>query len=454
MPDRIDRRIRAFQTSPESVSDSHFIVDYRFSPETGFSLEESTFRTLLITSQRTIKPLRYEPGSDRELVDGSIDDVGAYIPIQQGPSGSGLVTIALPLHLCSKTESLTGLIQLIGSGAEYSYTKEYWIERLTLPTDFVLRFKGPRFGIEGIRSKFNVHSRPLVGLILKPRRGVPLSTIKAVASEALEGGADFICDDLLMTDPDGELSFSNRVPIFADLARLITDRTGEKKSYICNVAATPFRSARYIESAIAVGVDAVMLNGFSMGIGAIADLVDLMPEQARLPVISTNMGVALMARAPTQDHTTLTQTGISEAIIAKLCRLGGADAVHTGTVDSECYGEMEWSDAQKAVQERMGSIRRCFAVAEGDLQLANLWENIASLGPDVLIEATSGIVNYPGGARKGAAMFRRFVDELDGINMDDRSAYTHIRAMARRDANLRQVLTREGFEIDEHGNRT
>src|SRR5262245_53515694 len=101
--DRFDRRIRAFQTSPESVQETHFLVDYRFAPETGFSLEESTFRTLLITSQRTLRPLKYEAGHGRGLVEGTIEDVGGYIPIQQNPSGSGLVTIALPIHLCTES---------------------------------------------------------------------------------------------------------------------------------------------------------------------------------------------------------------------------------------------------------------------------------------------------------------------------------------------------------------
>jgi ribulose-bisphosphate carboxylase large chain len=453
MPGRFDRRIRAYQTSPESVNQTHFLVDYRFSPEDGFNLEESTFRTLLITSQRTIHPLSYEPGFGRSLIDSTIEEVGGYIPIQQDPRGSGLVTIALPLHLCSEAESLTGLMQLIGSGAEYAYTKEYWVERLTLPSAFVGRFQGPRFGIRGVRQRLGVQGRPLIGLVLKPRRGIPLDTMVGIASEALRGGADFICDDLLMTDPEGDLAFARRVPVLAELARKLTSATREKKSYICNVSAPPFASARYLNLAMSEGVDAAMVNSFSMGLGSLVDLIDMMPDATRIPVISTNMGVALMARAPSVNHATLTQTGISEAIIAKLCRLAGTDAVHTGTVDAECYGEMEWNDARKAVQEKMGSISPCFAVAEGDLLLANLWDNISNLGPDVLIEATSGIINYPDGPAKGAAMFRRFAAELDGPNMSDDDADTHIRSMARRDGTLRQVLTDGGFSLDEHGNR-
>ena len=437
-----DHRIREYQTTPEAVNDTHLLVDYRFVPEDGSTLEESTFKTLLITAHGTIRPLHYEPGFDRGLVKRSVSEMGGYILIQElpNPEEPGLVTIAYPLHLCSETESLTGLWQLMSSGGEYRYTKEYWVERLTLPKEFVRRYRGPRFGVSGMRTQLGVADRPLVGLALEPRWGVPLKTLARVGMEALMGGADFICDDYLLSDPNGEMSLSTRVPVLAEVARKASERTGEKKSYLCTIVASPLRTAELAVVAIGEGVDGIVTNAFALGVGGLEDLVESLDDKDRVPIISTGMGVAVMARAPTHGHSRLTQVGMSEAIFSKLSRLAGADAVHTGTVGAECYGEMEWNRTLRAVKDPMGDIEPCFAVAAGDLGLHHLWENMSQLGPDLLIEATSALVNYPKGVAAGAEAFRTFVDELDPITMDDQAAEDVIAGIASRDGTIRTVL--------------
>ena len=436
----IDRRIREYQTTPETVSATHFLVDYRLRPEPGFSLEESTFRLLLITSVGTIKPLHYEPGFERGLIRGPVEQVGGYMLIQEHPDGSGLVTLALPLRLCSPRESLTGLFQLISGGAEYAYTSEYWIERLTLPRAFVSRYEGPRFGVQGLRNSLGVQVRPPLGIVLKPRQGVSADRLYKTAEEALIGGCDFVCDDVLLADPDGDLSLQNRAARFAELARSVTASTGEKKSYLCNVSASPQTALRNTHHCIDVGVDGIILDAFTMGLGGVEDLVGSLDDSSRIPVITTDMGVALMSRAPTRAHDKLTQTGMSEAIFARLCRLAGVDGVHTGTVGSECYGEMEWNRIRRSVEEPMADLLPCFAVAEGDLGIAGVWPNISSLGPDVLIEVTSGIINYPQGIRKGAEAFRSFIDALDPVEMNDDQATEVIDEIARKNGVIRKLL--------------
>jgi len=236
------------------------------------------------------------------------------------------------------------------------------------------------------------------------------------------------------------MSLENRIPQLVQIASEESIRTGEKKSYFCNIIASPATSLRLAKLAIAGGVDVLIANAAVMSVGGLEDLVNGLDDGARVPVISTDMAVALMSRAPTHAHGKVTQTGMSEAIFAKLARLAGADGVHTGTVGSECYGEMEWNRTSRAISEPMRYIAPCFAVASSDLGLKQIWPNMSSLGPDLLFQVSSGIVNYPDGPEEGAQMFRKFLEQLDPINMDDDAADEAVAQIAAKNKTARIIL--------------
>lgn len=434
----MDRRIREYQTTLEATNGSHFHVDYRLRAAIGVSLEEAAFNILSVSSVGSLAVVPYQRGYGRQLIESSVLEFGGYQLLQHD---SGSVTIAYPLEHCTQDESLPGLLQLIGAGAEYSYTQEYWIERLTLPPGFVARYKGPRFGAKAWRSRLGVEHRAVLGLTVGPRFGIKLTDVIEGAADALEGGCDFICDDVLLNDPIGEMSFAERVPQFVSVARDASKATKSKKSYFCFILATPKRTLERAVWAVEQGVDGIITNAAALGLGGLEDLVSGLESADRgVPVISTNMGIALMSRAPAGDAQRLSQTGMSEAVFAKLCRLAGADGVHTGTVGAECYGEMEWNRTKHAVTEPLGNIKSCFAIAAGNLKLDQLWANISHLGPDVLLEVSSGILNYKGGAREGARAFKRVVEVLDPRQMGDRDADEAISKLAAKDAVMRHAL--------------
>jgi 2,3-diketo-5-methylthiopentyl-1-phosphate enolase len=351
------------------------------------------------------------------------------------------VDIALPLDLCSAAEGVEQLILLMTSGAEYNYADEFWVESIELPRKFVDRFHGPRYGIEGMRQLFPGTSRPLLGLIVKPRSGIPLEDLKRPYHDALIGGVDFLVDDLLMVDPDGEMCFSRRVPAMADLVHSAAAETKSNKHYFVNVASGPRRASHYIAQAVEYGASAAMVNAFTMGFGAVQQLID--DTDGQIPFIATNMGVGMITR-PRLAGEPGKPTGMSEAVVSKLSRLVGVDAVHTGTSAAECYGEDAWGTATRALNAGLFGLKPCFAVAEGDLTIGNIWDNIASLGVDVLMEPTSGILNFPGGPRRGASAFRLLLDELNP-GMTPQEAHQTIQRVAERHREVEDGLRFFGY---------
>ncbi len=407
--------LRSILVERDSIDkDDFFVLKLHVVPNENLTLEEAAVRILLILTGRTMRRLPYESPEIRGRSNGHIlsYDVQAQT-----------VEVALPRQLCSAQEGLTHLFTLLCSAAEYNYTREFWVDNIDFPTPFVSAYPGPRFGIEGMRSQFgpSARERPLIGVILKPRAGVPLARIVPLLREALIGGCDFVADDLLLVDREGEAPFADRVQTMSHMVRKLSAELGTPKGYFANVGTDVWKAAKLADQAINAGASGLVLNGFAMGFGSMAELIDHL--QGRVPTITANMGGGILTR-PRLLTEPGKPTGVSETVISKLSRIAGADAVHAGTSASECYGGDAWGPATRALRSPFFTMKSVFAVAEGDLNIANLWENIRSLGGDVILEPTSGILAAPGGPRKAAEIFRALAERLCDDMTEDEAAKT------------------------------
>lgn len=72
---------------------------------------------------------------------------------------------------------------------------------IKFPSDFLCRFKGPKFGVEGVRHLLGVYDRPLLNNMIKPCTGYTPEVGCQLFSRAVEGGVDIIKDDELIADP-------------------------------------------------------------------------------------------------------------------------------------------------------------------------------------------------------------------------------------------------------------
>jgi len=442
--------------NPETCFLAHLIIK----PSSGMKLEDAATRVALIISVRTVRKAVHEDIATRkEQMARIVGDVD---------HNSGRVTIAIPDHLCTPREGMGHLLTLLTAPADYEYADEYWVDNVQLPTSFIQSYQGPRYGVEGFRKLLGIENRPILAVILKPRGGVSTTEMCRIYEEALLGGADALVDDLLLVDPEGECSFHNRLSKFGALAaKCSSDHL--PKWYFVNLGSDLQRALlRYEAIATLPGpirdhIGAVLLNGFVLGFDALNTFctnADMLQQKNGwgLPVISTNFGSGILTRQPRLGKH---KTGLSEAIVAKLSRLAGADAIHTGTSSAECYGEYAWGVPFRELSARMPKISTCFAVAEGDLTIANLWENIRSLGLDCIIEPTTGVLNYPdgksgGNPRLGAQAFLHLINEFakqyinHGLSETERQAQNILFAAGKKHRYIRDGLEYFGWKKREN----
>ena len=388
--------LRKVFTTLDAIEEEKFvIVRLKIIPEGDLSLEEAAALLAINTSLGTITPLDFEKENLRRATSAKVLFTGRE---------SHYVDIAYPIHLCEPQSGISQLLSVILYNSEYNFTRGYWVDDIHFPKSYTQHFAGPRFGISGIRDMMGVPNRPLLGVILKPRGGAYFEAAVSACREALLGGFDYIIDDELIVDPEGDFAFDNRVKKLSAIARQASSETGETKWYIANINSTPARAFYYAKKAKELGANALLVNAFTIGFAAVEDLVS--DRSIGIPIITSNMGIASITR-PTQN------IGISEVVISKLSRIVGVDGAYSGIVGASWYSDDIFRASLAALRRPLHHLSSTFPVVAGGLNIANLGENLIFQGNDVMLQVGTGIMGYPSGPREGARAFRFLVESLD-----------------------------------------
>ncbi|WP_105973596.1 RuBisCO large subunit C-terminal-like domain-containing protein [Streptomyces geranii] len=385
-------------------------------------------RILTVRSQRDLPPgQQLDPGKF-----GAVIHIGTAAPWSE-------VTLALPVSSVEPAEGLSHLLQFLTSVVEYNYADGAWLQRVDLPQRYLRNVPGPQLGTPGLRSLLNIPSRPLLALQVGPRYQ-SLSALTNLYLEALLAGVDMLVDDILLGDPPGELSLANRVPVLTDLCERASQATGKRKIYSTCLAGSPNQMLGKAHWSADQGVDGFIVNSFTHGLGTLEDL-----SRAGLNkcIFATNMGSGMVSRPATPTSAVSDRrVGIDEQVISKLSRLAGADAVHTGTTGAECF-DVSWGDANRTLAQPIAIVGKTippsFCVAEGDLQMINVWPNMRELGRDTIFEVRSAILGAGNSVREKT---KRFIDLLERLTVvsDDREALQVYRRIAQTDEDLQRDL--------------
>ncbi len=279
------------------------------------------------------------------------------------------------------------------------------------PSSIVDSFKGPRFGIEGIRKLTRVNDRPFVGTIIKPKLGLDDKEHAKVAYDAWSGGIDIVKDDENLSSMRFN-KFEERIKETLMLRDKAEEETGEKKIYMPNVTAETREMLRRAEIVEEEGGEYVMIDILTSGWAALQTLRDEGPE--------------LVIHAHRAGHAAFTRNkrhGISMKVIAKVARLIGVDQIHIGTFG---VGKMmgtpdEDLEYKNALTEDIGK-RAALAVASGGLHPGMVEELLKISGIDIVIQMGGGIHGHPDGTVKGAMAARQAVEAfVSGVSLVDYS---------------------------------
>jgi 2,3-diketo-5-methylthiopentyl-1-phosphate enolase len=284
-----------------------------------------------------------------------------------------------------------------------------------LSPSFMNSFKGPKFGIEGIRKKVNVYDRPLLMSIFKSCIGQGLESLEEQFYQQALGGVDLIKDDeILFENPISP--FEKRLEVALRAAERAKQTTGQETLYAMNLTGPVTQLKEKAKRAIELGANAFLFNVLPYGFDALHRLSE--DPEITVPI----MAHPALAGAiyPSQHH------GIAASVLlGKLMRLAGADFVlfpsPYGSVAMERDDTLAIADNLRSdLKSEQELIKPSFPVPS-----AGIHPGIAPLiyedfGLDSIMNAGGGIHGHPGGASAGGRAFRQAITILSSeLNFED-----------------------------------
>ncbi|MFW6013554.1 MAG: type III ribulose-bisphosphate carboxylase [Nanoarchaeota archaeon] len=323
----------------------------------------------------------------------------------------GIIKIAYPHELFEKGNMPQIWSSIAGNIFGMKAINKLRLLDIGFPKPLIKSFKGPRYGIDGIRKLTKTKERPLVGTIVKPKVGLSPAQHAKVAYEAWVGGLDVVKDDENLSS----MSFNNfkkRMELTFRMRDRAEKETGEKKIYMPNITAETFEMLKRADIVDKCGGEYVMVDILTCGWSGVQTIRNKVNK-----VIHAHRAMhAALTRNP--EH------GISMLAIAKTARLIGVDQLHVGTASvgkmneqgKECV-ELVKAIENKSVKENKEilsqewhNIKPVLAVASGGLHPASTQRVMKKMGKNIVIQYGGGCHGHPEGTRAGATAIRQALD--------------------------------------------
>ena len=295
---------------------------------------------------------------------------------------------------------------------------------VSFPQSIIKEYKGPKFGINGIKELLKINNRPILGTIVKPKVGLNEFQHAEVCNQAWRGGLDIVKDDENLTSMVFN-NFEKRISATLRERDKAEKVTGEKKIYMPNITAKLSIMKQRADFVHDLGGEYVMVDILTVGFSALQEIRDYLDDKDMIIHAHRAMHAALTRN---EKH------GITMLVLAKLMRLIGMDQLHTGTIIGKMEGSrQEVIDTNQVIthsyiqgnnltklDQDWGKIKPILPVASGGLSPLHVPQLIEILGTDMVFQFGGGCHGHPDGTYSGARAIRQAVDAtLTNIKLNE-----------------------------------
>ena len=301
-----------------------------------------------------------------EAVDDSrvLRDVVARV-VDIVPAGGEAFTVAIRLAAETTGFEAGQLLNMLFGNT--SLQDDVTLADVEVPSEFAARFRGPRFGIAGIREITGVRGRPLTCSALKPQ-GLEPAQYAGIARVFARAGIDVIKDDHGLAD-QAIAPFSARVREVQRAIDAVNREIGGRCVYAPSLSGHYARIREQVAAAREHGARMLLIAPMVTGVAALAALA----RDAALPIIAHPALAGSLRIAP-------------PLLLGKLFRLFGADA----TIFPNAGGRFSFdpevcagiADAARSPWHRLAPT---LPVPAGGMSIERVPEMRARFGEDVML---------------------------------------------------------------------
>lgn len=272
---------------------------------------------------------------------------------------------------------------------------------ISLPEEVLKLFKGPKFGLHGVKKLMDCDKMPSIGGTVKPKIGLPAKKYGELVYLFGKGGLTSGKDDETLVN-QSFCPLIDRVVAVREAIDKVKDETGQKMLYSVNVTTRADKILEVAENAISHGANQLLVDVIVAGFSAVQVLAE--DPSIKVPVHCHRAMHAAFTRNP--------KHGISMKVIGKICRLVGGDILHIGTwgVGKMHGGGQESREYAESITQRMGQLKPMLPMASGGLHPGSVEALVKRAGIDIQIQAGGGIAGHPDGILAGAKALRQAVD--------------------------------------------
>lgn len=246
---------------------------------------------------------------------------------------------------------------------------------IALPMEFLRQFKGPRFGVTGLRTLFDAPHRPLLCTALKPM-GKSSDELAGTAVTLAQAGFDMIKDDHGLANQPWA-PWAERVQIIARRVQEANARFGTHAVYMpsLNVPADQLIDAAH--QAKEWGAGALLVLPGLTGLDSLRLLAD--DDELALPLMTHPSFLGSLVVSPDQ--------GIDHGILfGTVMRLAGADiSIFPNHGGRFSFSEDECLSIKRSCAAPLGSISAAWPSPGGGMTLDRMDELISFYGHDVAL---------------------------------------------------------------------
>jgi len=290
------------------------------------------------------------------------------------------------------------------------------------PKNLINSFKGPQYGIKGIRDLLKVKKRPITATVPKPKVGYYAEEHAQHGYEIWTGGVDLLKDDENLSNQKFN-RFEKRLDLSMKMRDKAENETGERKSYLINITAEVDEMKRRAKLVKEFNNEYVMIDILTIGWAAVQTIREEC-EKLGLAIHAHRAFHAAFDRNP--NH------GMSMKVLAEIARMQGVDQLHIGGLGKLAGDKTEVLNNYKKIAQNSNEadlevlaqnwhgMKKVLSVCSGGVHPGIIHRLIELLSTDIAVQVGGGVLGHPGGTRSGAKALRQAIDAyMDNISVKE-----------------------------------